>query len=159
VAWSGIGVLVGWAWPTDAARIAAVVYAAVFGGAEALMLPLLPPSSRWQVPSGWLKGRPPVRQELLWGLLLGPGFFTRNPYASFWLPILLLGVGLGPLGGAALGAAVGAAHGTARAAGVLANMRQRGDYPHLAVLGRGVGWRCRDGIFLVFAACVLAAVA
>jgi hypothetical protein len=105
-----------------------------------------PPGSSWQVPQTFVVGTSRRRRILVWGAILGPGFFTRNPYAGF---------GLLPLGVAALdsvpagvlaAAAIGFAHGTGRALGLLRDARDAPDPSgYLRSVLRSMYWRKFDG--------------
>lgn len=147
--WSAVGTLAALAPSPRIALLVAFVYVAIYGPLEALMLPLRAPGMQWQVPATWVTGRPQLRQELTWSLILGPGFVTRNPYAGFWLALILLPAFVEPLTCAAVGAAIGGAHGLTRAVGILRNMRCSSSTSHLAVMSQGIRWRYLDGLYLV----------
>ncbi|HEX9033058.1 MAG TPA: hypothetical protein VF834_14555 [Streptosporangiaceae bacterium] len=171
---------------TAGALAAAVVYAGYYGVVEALGWPgLPPPGRRWQVPQTMLIGAAPARRVLVWGAILGPGFWTRNPYAGFGLLPVAVAAMPGPVPGLALGAAIGAAHGAARAVALLRDVRDLRETPamamspapgagsaasaltsgegvatHLDLLLKTVYWRRLDGVVLlaVAAAAALASV-
>lgn len=118
-------------------------------------------SLAWQVPSHWIKGRPPIVQTLIWGTSLGPGLVTRNPYAGIWLLPFLIVLDRSPLMTLVVGIAVGAAHGGARAIGVLRNrscMSTDVD-AYLKIMGAQQRWQYLDGLALLLAAGALAAYA
>ena len=128
-------------------------YGAFYGVLEAGgMARPAPPGSRWQVPSGWVRGVTRRRRFVVWGSLLGPGFATRNPYAGFWLlPLAVAAVG--NVGyGVLLAAALGAAHGTGRALGLLREVKDVDVNSYLQSTLRSMYWRMVDGFVLLVAA-------
>jgi hypothetical protein len=140
--------------------VSALAYALWYGTREALALPRRVPGLAWQVPSGWINRRPAIVQTLTWGMTLGPGLVTRNPYAGMWLLPLLLALNHGLLTTVGVGVVMGAAHGGARALGVLSNRRQMDsdmEYAHLKILGAQLRWAYIDGLALMLAAGALAA--
>jgi hypothetical protein len=137
-------------------RWLAVAYAVAFGIAELVGLPLRAPSSSWQVPPTLVRGRPGWAKTLTWGVFLGPGLLTRNPYASIWmLPLLLAGVG-SPAVGAAAGALVGLLQGSARAVGVLGEQRTADTGEYYLMVIRDMRWRRLDGADLLAVAVTVA---
>ncbi len=102
----------------------ACCYAASFGICEVLRIPLRPIGLQWQVPNQWLRGRPAAIQTLIWGICLGPGFITKNPYAGIWLLPFLLALTPSPFAALNLGVAIGVAHGCGRAIGILRNQKK-----------------------------------
>ncbi len=92
--------------PFAPALVAVLVYAVTYGLAETMRLPLRAPESRWQVPSTWVAGRTSQKRAVVWGVMLGPGVLTRNPYAGMWLVPLLLAVIASPALGAIAGGLV-----------------------------------------------------
>lgn len=135
-------------------------YALCFGILEALGLPLRVPGLAWQVPSGWVSGRPAMLQALIWGTTLGPGLLTKNPYAGMWLLPFLLALNHGWMIAMAVGTAVGVAHGGGRVLGVLSNRRHMDvdvNYAHLRILAAELHWLYIDGLALLLAAGALAA--
>jgi hypothetical protein len=130
--------------------VAAISYALIFGAGELSNLRVRPPTSTWQVPSEWIKGRSKLTQILVWATTLGPGIATRNPFAGMWLPLLVIGLG-GPESGLLVGSLAGAAHGTMRAVGIVGNIH--GDsrrHPSEMVLAE-LRWRRIDGALLTAA--------
>lgn len=120
VSWAFIGFLIQFA-PTmqRVLLVSALGYGLAYGTVEALGIWRPSPGLQWQVPARWLRRRSQGIRWVVWGLTLGPGFLTRNPYASFWLLIPL-----GSLYGHwLLWTAMGATHGAARAIGIVHNMR------------------------------------
>jgi hypothetical protein len=108
-----------------------------------------PPGSRWQVPSGWVRGVSRRRRFVVWGSLLGPGFATRNPYAGFWLlPLAVAAVGTVGYG-VVLAAAIGAAHSTGRASGLLRDVKDVDVNSYLQSTLRSMYWRMVDGFALL----------
>jgi hypothetical protein len=97
-------------------------YALCFGVAQTLQTRLRAPSSAWQVPQEWVRYRPRRQQIAVWGLTLGPGLITRNPYASMWLLPGFLALTGSVQAGLVAGALIGASHGAARALGVILNV-------------------------------------
>ncbi len=159
VIWAALGALLTFA-PSGMAVVAVVTYAAVHGLAETLDLPIRAPGLEWQVPSSWLRGRGPSARLAIWGATLGPGLFTRNPFAGMWFALFALATIDGARFGAAAGAAVGVAHGVARALGILANQAHQ-DSPRLPWLMMITQMRFRlgDGLGLLFAAGMVAVAA
>lgn len=111
-----------------------------------------PPGSRWQVPSGWVRGISRRQRFAVWGALLGPGFATRNPYAGFWLLPLAIAavdnVGYGVL----LAALIGAAHSATRASALVRDVRNAEANSYLHSTLRSMYWRTVDGFALLVAA-------
>lgn len=134
----------------QAMLLVAWMYAFVFGLLEALALPFRPVSLAWQVPAQWLQGRSALAQTLIWGIALGPGLVTRNPYASIWLLPVLLTLNHNFLTNVGIGVVIGIAHGGARAFGVLSTRRNL-DACGLRILAQW-HWRVTDGLLLLFGA-------
>lgn len=130
----------------------ASVYALGFGVCEVLGFPLWPPDSKWQVPSQWLEEHSAVVQTLIWGLSLGPGLLTRNPYAGMWLLPFLLTLSHDRLTATGVGIAIGIAHGGARALGILNNRKNLGASCTPYVVLTQWRWRLADGLALLLAA-------
>ena len=142
----------------------ALVYALWFGVRETLGLHHRLLGLIWQVPASWVKGRSAAAGAFIWGVTLGPGLVTKNPYAGMWLLPLL--VALNALNHnflltVVLGIAVGAAHGGARAIGVLRNRKCiAGDISaHMKILQAQEHWQYIDGMALLLAAGALGAYA
>lgn len=157
--WGAIGLLFGWLggipWLLPTLTL---VYALWFGIREALGLPARVPGLAWQVPSKWIDGRPWPAQALTWGITLGPGLVTRNPYAGMWLLPLLLAFQHAILPALLLGVAVGVIHGSARFLGVLRNRHKLDanvEYEHLKIMGAQLRWQHIDGLILLFMAGIL----
>lgn len=149
-AWAVIGFALGEsAIPRTALVVLTAGFVTVYGLAESLRVPLRTPSARWQVPSGWVVRRRPLVQATIWGIALGPGIVTRNPYASIWLLPLAIAFAPSAEVGAILGAVVGTGHGVARAVGVLANLRAREPEGPLILMGQQLRWRFVDGLLLL----------
>ncbi len=159
--WGIIGIVCAWVSSIPLMMpLVALAYGLWFGLLEALGLPSRAPGLAWQIPSGWIDGRPWVFQTVTWGATLGPGLLTRNPYAGMWLLPLLLTLHHSLLIAVVVGVAVGAVHGGARVLGVLSN-RKRIDadteYYHLQIVGAQLRWQYFDGLALLLAAGALAA--
>jgi hypothetical protein len=124
-------------------------YALVYAIAEVREFSLHPPGSQWQVPAQWLHNRSAMLQTLIWGACLGPGFFTKNPYAGFWILPFLIALTPNLPTALFIGTAIGTAHGCARALGVLYNVKQinKGCSTY-SLMGRGSRWRLVDGLLL-----------
>jgi hypothetical protein len=158
VAWTVLGLALGAlgeaaGWLSRAALVAMAGYGACYGLAEVAGWPRLrPPGSRWQVPQAFVKGGSRRRRILIWGMVLGPGFATRNPYAGFGLlPLAVAATGSLPAA-VALAASVGVAHGTGRALALLRDARRgqgRADSDHLKLVLRSLYWRRCDGLALL----------
>lgn len=125
-----------------------VGYALAFGIAEALVLPIRAPGLQWQVPAGWLRHNP-FRQLIIWGAVLGPGVFARNPYAGLWLIAPLIILGGSPQLAPAVGAIAGLAHGAGQALAVTRNAHALGVTDHLRIMTGQIVWRVFDGLLLV----------
>jgi hypothetical protein len=95
-------------------------------------------------------------QSVIWGLILGPGVLTRNPFATMWLVPLSLALTGNALLGAATGAVAGLAHGVGRASGIMRNMKRSPHYIELVLLS--MRWRFIDGAILLLAAGALAGI-
>lgn len=128
----------------------AVIYGIIFGLSEIAALPVRVPSLPWQVPSHWVRGRSDFTGEIIWGIWLGPGLVTRNPYAGMWLlPILLVLGNYSLLDTIVVGSLVGVAHGCGRALGVRDNCRQLGKKAALLdLMAAQWRWRLIDGMLL-----------
>ena len=146
--WGAIGLGLGSIGASRAALAVAAVYAVPFGLSETLGLRLRVPTSRWQVPAHWVAGPNALRRVAVWGVTLGPGLVTRNPYAGMWMILPLLAAVGNPTAGLEAGVAVGLLHGAMRASGIA----------HIAVAWRGnvhralmayFGWRLIDGVMLL----------
>lgn len=126
------------------------IYALILGLLEALAIPFRPISLAWQVPAQWLSNRSTRVQILIWGIALGPGLMTRNPYAGIWLLPLLLVLHQSILTNISIGILIGIAHGGARVFGILSTRR------NLSACGSSLltqwRWRFADGLMLLFGA-------
>jgi hypothetical protein len=131
--------------------ILAGMYAVVFGLLEAAGIPFRSLGSAWQIPAQWLKRRSVMTQTLIWGVTLGPGFLTRNPYAGMWLILLLLPLQHSFPALVLAGGIVGATHGASRVAGIIYNHRHLDNVALLTVLAQA-RWRIADGMMLLFIA-------
>lgn len=128
----------------------ACCYALSFGICETLRIPFRPIGLAWQVPNQWLRGRPAALQTLFWGICLGPGLITRNPYAGIWLLPFLLVLMPNLLIALSLGLAIGVAHGCGRAIGVLRNRRKLDILCTPIVIFEFWRWQFIDGLLLLF---------
>jgi hypothetical protein len=129
--------------------VAAAVYGCAYGVAElrGLRWPAAP-GRRWQVPQDLLIGVSGTRRLLVWGAILGPGFLTRNPYASFGM-LVLLAASAGSLPATVIVAAViGAAHAGGRAVALLRDSAAPQLEP-FALLLRSLRWRAFDGVAML----------
>jgi hypothetical protein len=126
-------------------------YALWYGIVETWNLPFRPPSTTWQVPSQWVKNNSFFKRSLVWGITLGPGLMTRNPYAGMWLLIWLVALGQNIF----VGMLVGLVHGTARALGILQNLKQIKKTAHNKILATQSQWRVLDGAVLLIIAGLL----
>src|SRR3989441_3429666 len=107
--WGILGIIL-WPLHTWLIPLIALVYALWFGIFETLGLPFRPPGLAWQVPSGWIDRRPAMVKTLTWGITLGPGLVTKNPYAGIWLLPLLVALNHSLFMTMTIGIAVGVAH-------------------------------------------------
>jgi hypothetical protein len=147
VFWGAVGASLGLAshWVQVIALGLGAVYALAYGAAEFLLLPIRPPTSRWQVPAPWVVRGPSFRPVMIWAATLGPGVTTVNPYASLWIvPIVLLEMPDWRTG-LVVGAAFGVAHGVFRAVGIILNTR---GVDLLVLTARNLRWRALDGLAL-----------
>jgi hypothetical protein len=138
------------------AGIMILLYCAYFGTVEiAGVLRVRPPGSQWQVPKSFVYGTSPRRRVIIWGTILGPGFFTRNPFAGF----AMLPIGVAMFGDLKLGAlvagAIGVAHATGRAVALLRDARKRDQADYLEAIIASMFWRKFDGAALLAVACLL----
>ncbi len=154
ITWAGLGLVLGalgLAAPAVAAAAlaVAVVYGFGYGVTESSgrAWPRAP-GSNWQVPQRMLVGAGPRRRLLVWGLYLGPGFLTRNPYAGFGMTVVLVGCAARPLAGLLVAAGAGAAHGSGRALALLRDARVRAADPFELLL-TSLRWRTLDGLALL----------
>lgn len=132
--------------------VVATVYAFGYGVIELFGIPFRTPDSRWQVPASWLAGRSPIAQTIIWGVSLGPGLVTRNPYAGIWLLLFLITLSQNLL----VAILVGIAHGAARAIGILHNRKYCGINDQvMLVMGAQIRWRFIDGLALILFAGIL----
>ena len=148
-AWALAGLILGALPIAHAALVTAALYGCAYGVAEVcgLRWPAAP-GRRWQVPQDLLIGASGTRRLLVWGAILGPGFLTRNPYASFGM-LVLLTASAGSLPAAiVVGAIIGAAHASGRAAALLRDSATPQLEP-FALLLRSLRWRAFDGIALL----------
>ena len=154
VSWAGLGLVLGaLVLAAPAVGAAALAVAVVYGfgyGVIELSGRAGPraPGSNWQVPQRMLVGAGPRRRLLVWGLYLGPGFLTRNPYAGFGMTVVLVGCAARPLAGLLVAAGAGAAHGSGRALALLRDARVRAADPFELVL-TSLRWRMLDGVALL----------
>ncbi len=111
------------------------------------------PGSDWQVPQRMLIGASSRRRVLIWGIALGPGFATRNPYAGFGMTVVLVGCAGRPEPALAVAAAAGVAHGSGRALALLRDAGPRGARSRTAepfqLLLTSMRWRMFDGFALL----------
>lgn len=156
LAWAVIGLSLGLFKYGHTALYITGAYALVFGLGEVFTMWLRSPSSPWQVPARWLMGRGEWARVGIWGLALGPGVLTRNPYAGMWLPLLVLCIPGSPFTGFLLGLSVGFCHGFTRSIGILFQGQTKS---HWSVASEHLQWRTVDGYFLVFAGSMLAVLA
>lgn len=157
--WVALGMLLSLAdLPEWFALIAACAYSAYYGIGEVLSGRPRGPGTAFQVPDTMLRGRPAWRRVLIWGVYLGPGLVTRNPFAGYGLlPLLVVAGGIN-YRGAVAGGLVGLAHGAARASGIRRNIvsLRWNENPLQRVLAE-LQWRRADGFLLLAVAGLTAA--
>lgn len=109
-------------------------------------LPIPAAGRHWQVPRRWQRAMPATATFFAYGALLGAGFLTIAPYASF-TALLVLEIGLGSVAvGAALGVAYGAGRAWSFSTGVLEATHTRGDYELVRRISlRATRWRAIIG--------------
>ena len=98
-----------------------------------------------------------MARAFIWGVTLGPGLVTKNPYAGMWLlPLLvaLLALSHSLFATVVVGMAVGSAHAMARAIGVLRNRKciAVDASAHVKILQSQERWQYLDGLALLLAA-------
>ena len=152
IVWAVVGLALTAVPLSTAALVATVAYATCYGLVEisGARRPAAP-GSNWQVPQDMMIGAGRRRRLLAWGLLLGPGFATRNPYAGFGvLPLLVASAGSAGAG-IALAAIIGIAHGSGRGLALLRDAAGPADDTFALLLG-SLRWRRLDGLALVVVA-------
>jgi len=141
---------------TSIAIVLLIAYCAYFGSAEvAGLLRIQPPGSRWQVPKSFVYGKSANLRLFVWGSILGPGFFTRNPFASF--AALPLGVAIfgDVASGVLVAAAVGVAHSSGRAVALIRETHKCDQVDYLRTVLASMYWRRFDGVALLGLGCLL----
>jgi hypothetical protein len=149
VVWAVIGLLLTALPIATVALLAVAAYGLLYGLTEVSggRRPVAP-GRAWQVPQDLMIGAGSRRRLLTWGLILGPGFLTRNPYAGFGiLPLLVASAG-SVRTGLALAAAVGTAHGAGRALALLRDAASPAGDPFTLLLS-SLRWRRLDGLLLL----------
>jgi hypothetical protein len=127
-----------------------VIYCVYYGLTESTGLPgRAPPGSSWQVPQFFVSGTSRHKRVLIWGGILGPGFFTRNPYAGFGLLLLAISLLDSVQTGVLIAAAIGFAHGSGRALALVRDVRVTDPASYLESVLRSMYWRTFDGIMLL----------
>lgn len=127
-----------------------VIYCAYYGFAESTGLAgRAAPGSRWQVPQSFVIGTSRHRRIVIWGGILGPGFFTRNPYAGFGLLVLAISLLDSVQTGVLVAGAIGFAHGGGRALALVRDARANDPASYLESVIRSMYWRTFDGIMLL----------
>jgi len=147
-----LGLVLGLLPVAQGAVVVAAVYGCGYGVVEAFGLSWPgPPGRRWQVPQDRLIGSSGSRRLIVWGTILGPGFVTRNPYASFGMLVLLAASAGSMPAGIAVAAVIGVAHATGRAVALLRDSATTQLEP-FALLLRSLRWRVLDGMALLVVA-------
>jgi hypothetical protein len=132
------------------ALVLLVIYCVYYGLTESTGLPgRAAPGSRWQVPQSFVVGTSRHRRIVIWGGILGPGFFTRNPYAGFGLLVLAISLLDSVPAGVLVAAAIGFAHGGARALALVRDARASDPVSYMESVIRSMHWRTFDGIMLL----------
>lgn len=153
LAWAIVAFMLSWIASPDVSKVAAVGLAVMYGATQLLMLGVPVPTLPFGTPSSWLRGRGPRAQIAIWGTTLGPGFATRNPYASMWVAVSALCM-IEPASHASLvGAVAGGSHGLARSAGIALNIRRQAT--PFEVMAARIHWRFVDGAALLGVATIL----
>lgn len=100
-------------------------YALVYGIPEAAgRLRPVAPGVQWQVPARWMHRGNAWRRVIIWGVTLGPGFVTINPYAGFWVLVLAVASIRPELTTLVMAGMFGAAHATGRAVALQRDIRR-----------------------------------
>jgi hypothetical protein len=151
LAWIPIGLILNVYQLRSFSLVPLVAYCAYYGIIESTGLPgLAPPGSKWQVPQSLVAGTSPRRRILIWGGILGPGFFTRNPYAGFGLLPLAISLLDSTQEGVLLAAVIGTAHGGGRALALVRDARVAdATDSYLRSVLRSVYWQVFDGMMLL----------
>jgi hypothetical protein len=136
-----------------------LTYAVCYGVIEVAEKRGIPaPGTGWQVPQTFVVSQSSRRKVFTWGVLLGPGFATRNPYAGFGLLPLAVATPHDVVLGVVLAAGIGALHGTARGLVLLRDARRNEEADYMHTVLRSMYWRIFDGLaLLTIASMVLAA--
>lgn len=127
-------------------------YVIGFGICEVLNIPFHQLSFSWQVPHQWLDGLSDSIQTLIWGVCLGPGIMTRNPYAGIWMLPLLLALAPNRITALILGVAIGFTHGCSRSIGVLRNRNRLEDTCIPIIVLEQMRWKFWDGCVMLLVA-------
>ena len=150
VVWIAVGLLLNLLPLSRAALLLIVAYGTFYGLAEATgRSGIVPPGIRWQVPQTMVAGVSRRRRVLTWGVILGPGFATRNPYAGFALLPLAVAAARAIPAAILPAAAVGVVHGTGRALALLRDARDAAAADHLRMVLKSMYWRTFDGFALL----------
>lgn len=154
VIWAVIGLALTALPVATVALVAVAAYGLFYGLAEISgRSRLAVPGRNWQVPQDMMIGAGSRRRLAVWGLILGPGFLTRNPYAGFgMLPLLVASAGSAGAG-IAMAALIGIAHGSGRGLALLRDAASPAGDP-FGILLRSLRWRRLDGLALLIVAVV-----
>lgn len=150
LAWTLLGLLLNALPLSHISLVLIIIYCVFYGVLEtAGAARPAPPGSSWQVSQSLVAGVSRRRRILVWGVILGPGFATRNPYAGFGLLLLVVAAFGSIRTGALVAAAIGLAHGTGRALALLRDARHIGGAEYLNAVMRAMRWRTFDGLVLL----------
>jgi hypothetical protein len=148
--WAAVGGALNLLDATAVALSVVMCYSVAYGAMEWFRIPgLSAPGRTWQVPQGLVKGTQRSRRLVVWGLLLGPGFLTRNPYAGFGFLVLAVATPANVGKGVLVGAAIGGGHGVARGAALIRDARRAADVDFMNAARASLQWRAVDGFVLL----------
>jgi hypothetical protein len=131
----------------------ACCYGMTYGVIEWLRIPgVAVPGRNWQVPQTFVtRVRGARALVIMWGVFLGSGFLTRNPYAGFGFLVLAVATPGSVRKGILVGMAVGLGHGIARGAALVRDARGGPNADYMDAVRAGLHWRAADGLILLVA--------
>jgi hypothetical protein len=85
-----------------------LVLAIIYFARDLINFPFPVVQRQWQIPPSWVSFSQPVNMGI-WGMILGAGVFTYNPFPLFLLMYLYAGIYLSPVSGILIGLTFGLA--------------------------------------------------
>ena len=150
--WAGVGAGLNLLDARTVALIVTLCYGIAYGVVEWLRIPgLAVPGRNWQVPQSVVTRVRGTRRLLLWGLFLGSGFLTRNPYAGFGFLVLAVATPGNVVRGILFGGALGLGHGVARGVALMRDAGRAPDADYMDAVRAALQWRAVDGVLLLIA--------